>query len=94
MKKRNYIVDPRLPFSSEQKRKIWENQGKRCLICKEALSIFEADFLHRKWIKGGKTTTQNGRAVHKKCNVETKYQNEDTSEDDESSEDDAEEDKQ
>ena len=80
MKKRNYEVDPRMPFSPEQKRKILENQGKRCMVCKESLSSLEAEFQHRRWIKGGKTTTQNGRAVHPKCNVETKFENDDTSE--------------
>lgn len=80
MKKRNYLVDPRRPFSPDQKRKIWENQGKRCFVCKETLSSVEAQFQHRKWIKGGKTTTQNGRAVHPKCNVETKFENDDTTE--------------
>jgi hypothetical protein len=88
MKKRHYGVDPRIPFSSEQKRKIWENQGKRCMVCKESLDLFKADFQHKKWIKGGKTTTKNGRAVHPSCNTQNAPQEEeeDDSEVDEESE--------
>ncbi len=59
--------DPRRAFSSLQKNKIFLQQGRKCIVCKQPLNPFQAVYYHKRWVKGGRTITKNGRAAHPEC---------------------------
>jgi len=62
-------LDPRRTFAPADREAIWAKSGGACGLCGEPLSVADCEFDHIvAWIKGGPTSVENGRAVHRTCN--------------------------
>jgi hypothetical protein len=60
--------DTRRAFTSTQKNEILYQQDNKCAICHEKLDPRAKHFHHEKpWSSGGRTITQNGRALCANC---------------------------
>lgn len=60
--------DKRRAFTRTQEKEILWQQDNKCAICHEKLDPRTTEFDHKKpWAAGGRTITQNGRAVHPNC---------------------------
>jgi len=60
--------DKRRSFGSSQKKEILYQQDNKCAGCHEKLDPRATHFHHKKpWSSGGRTITQNGRALCPKC---------------------------
>ena len=58
-------------FDDYQKRTMYENQHGECAICRKEFPIEQMHGDHKKpWVKGGKTTIENGQMLCHKCNAE------------------------
>jgi 5-methylcytosine-specific restriction endonuclease McrA len=58
-------LDPRRTFNESERRSILAASGGLCQLCQTALDPDDAEIDHIvPWIRGGKTTVENGRAVH------------------------------
>ena len=68
------LDDQRL-FSDDQKRTLWEGckdeRGQaRCGVCIQPVVEDDVEYDHvRPWIRGGRTSVENGRVVHKSCHL-------------------------
>ena len=61
-------LDAQRAFDDAQKAQIWANANGRCGICGNPLRHGEEEYDHiRPWIRGGPTSVDNGRPVHKQC---------------------------
>lgn len=56
-------------FSSKDKRILYEKQNGKCPYCKDEFAIESMDADHiMPWVKGGRTTLENGQLLCKSCN--------------------------
>lgn len=63
--------DPKRFFSSEQRKRIYENSSGLCAECGISLSVTNFHCDHKvPHSKGGKTTLENGQALCTRCNLE------------------------
>ena len=60
--------DSRRAFNSTQKKEILHQQDYKCAKCHKKLDLRATHFHHEKpWASGGRTITQNGRALCANC---------------------------
>ncbi|MDH5744583.1 MAG: HNH endonuclease, partial [Candidatus Aminicenantes bacterium] len=60
--------DSRRAFNQTQKKAILHQQDYKCAKCHEKLDLRATHFHHEKpWASGGRTITENGRALCSKC---------------------------
>jgi 5-methylcytosine-specific restriction endonuclease McrA len=66
-------LDPKRIFDNDQKIQIYARDHKRCQSCKKTVGEFDwhADHVVA-WIRGGKTTMENGQVLCVKCNLKKK----------------------
>lgn len=63
-------LDPQRNFSPEQRIAIYRRDGEVCHLCKAAVDFKQMVADHRiPWIKGGKTTVENGQTLCRTCNL-------------------------
>lgn len=66
-------LDPKRNFDNEQKIQIYARDGSRCQSCKKSVGEFDWHADHvLAWIRGGKTTLENGQVLCPKCNLKKK----------------------
>src|SRR4051812_10336433 len=63
-------LDPRRMFSRAEVRRVWERQGRICVLCRRAIPF---DLMHgdhiEPWSKGGRTSLENCQALCGSCNL-------------------------
>ena len=66
-------LDPKRIFDNDQKIQLYARDQQKCLSCKRTVSEFDwhADHVVA-WIRGGKTTLDNGQVLCVKCNLKKK----------------------
>ena len=68
-------LDPVRLFTDEDKARLWEacldEHGQaRCAVCNQPISQNDVEYDHiRPYIRGGRTTVENGRVVHPACHL-------------------------
>jgi len=66
-------LDPKRVFDNDQKIQLYARDNQRCQSCKRSVGEFDwhADHVVA-WIRGGKTTLDNGQVLCVKCNLKKK----------------------
>lgn len=66
-------LDPKRIFDNDQKIQIYARDSGRCQSCKKAVGEYDWHADHvLAWIRGGKTTLDNGQLLCAKCNLKKK----------------------
>ena len=63
-------LDPRRSFTRAEVRRVWERQGRICVLCERAIpfDLMHGDHIHP-WSKGGSTSIDNCQALCGSCNL-------------------------
>lgn len=66
-------LDPKRIFDNDQKIQLYARDGQKCQSCKKGVGEFDWHADHvTPWIRGGKTTLENGQVLCVKCNLKKK----------------------